>query len=64
MPRPIVARLQAAVAKALREPDLVQRMERLAMVPRENGTENYERSVREELKSYAEAVKLAGVKND
>lgn len=60
----IVRRLQAAVAKALREPDLAERMERLAMVLRENGTADYERHIRADLERYAQAVKLAGVKND
>jgi tripartite-type tricarboxylate transporter receptor subunit TctC len=64
MPRDIVAKLQSAVAKALREPDMTERMDRLAMILRENGTENYQRDVAEELKNYAEAVKAAGVKSD
>lgn len=60
----IVQRLQAAAAKALREPDLAERMERLAMVLRENGTADYERHIAADLKRYAEAIKLAGVKNE
>ena len=60
----IVRRLQAAVAKALREPDVAERMERLAMVLRENGTADYERHIAADLRRYAEAVKLAGVKNE
>jgi tripartite-type tricarboxylate transporter receptor subunit TctC len=64
MPADIVAKLQGAVAKALREPDLAERMERLAMILRENGTKAYEQAVQGELKDYAEAVKLAGVKNE
>ncbi len=60
----IVQRLQAAAARALREPDLAERMERLAMVLRENGTADYERHIASDLRRYAEAVKLAGVKNE
>jgi len=60
----IVQRLQAAAAKALREPDVSERMERLAMVLRENGTADYERHIAADLRRYAEAIKLAGVKNE
>jgi tripartite-type tricarboxylate transporter receptor subunit TctC len=62
--RDIVARLQAAVAKALRERDLAERMANLGMELRENGTENYARFVREDLERFAAAVKTAGIKSD
>jgi tripartite-type tricarboxylate transporter receptor subunit TctC len=62
--REIVARLQAAVAKALRERDLAERMQNLGMELRENGTENYARFVREDLERFAAAVKTAGIKSD
>lgn len=62
--KPIVVKLQAAVANAMREPDFTERMERLAMVMRENGTAAYEQHIAADLKRYAEAIKLAGVKND
>ena len=48
----------------MREPDVVERMERLAMVLRENGTADYERHINADLRRYAEAIKLAGVKNE
>ena len=60
----IVQRLQAAAARAMREPDFAERMERLAMVMRENGTADYERHIAADLKRYADAIKLAGVKNE
>ena len=63
-PREIVARLQSAAAKALRERDVVERMTNLAMDLRENGTEHYVRFVKEDLERYAAAVKSAGVKHD
>ena len=63
-PREVVARLQPAVAKALRERDLAERMANLAMELRENGTEHYVRFVKEDLERYAAAVKTAGVKHD
>jgi len=62
--RAIVARLQAAVAKALRERDLAERMANLGMELRENGTENYARFVREDLERFSAAVKTAGIKSE
>jgi tripartite-type tricarboxylate transporter receptor subunit TctC len=64
LPRDISARLQAAVARALREPDLAERMANLGMELRESGTESYARFVREDMERYAAAVKAAGIKND
>jgi tripartite-type tricarboxylate transporter receptor subunit TctC len=64
LPREITARLQAAVAKALRERDLAERMASLGMELTENGTENYARFVREDMERYAAAVKTAGVRQD
>jgi tripartite-type tricarboxylate transporter receptor subunit TctC len=59
-----VVKLQSAVAKALRERDVAERMTNLAMELRENGTEHYVRFVREDLERYATAVKAAGVQHD
>jgi tripartite-type tricarboxylate transporter receptor subunit TctC len=63
-PREVVSRLQAAVAKALRERDVAERMANLAMELRENGTEDYVRFVKEDLERYSAAVKTASVKHD
>ena len=63
-PREVVVKLQSAVAKALRERDVAERMANLAMEPMENGTEHYVRFVKEDLERYAAAVKAAGVKHD
>jgi len=60
----IAARLQAAVAKALREKDVAERMANLGMELAENGTEHYARFAREDLERYAAAVKAAGVKQE
>ena len=62
--RDIAARLQAAVAKALRERDTMERMANLGMELRENGTEHYARFAREDLGRYTDAVKAAGVKQE
>ena len=64
LPREIAARLQAAAAKALREPDIAERMANLGMELRENGSEHYARFVREDLERYIGAVKAAGIKSD
>jgi tripartite-type tricarboxylate transporter receptor subunit TctC len=62
VPPEIVARLQAAFAKALREPDTAARMSALGMDLAENGTEHYVRYVGEDLERYSSAVKLLGLK--
>jgi tripartite-type tricarboxylate transporter receptor subunit TctC len=62
LPRGITARLQSAVARALREPDIAERMGNLGMELRENGTEHYARFAREDLERYVAAVKAAGIK--
>ena len=63
-PREIIARLQAATAKALRDKDVVERMHHLGMELMENGTEHYARFLREDLERYAMAVKAAGMKHE
>jgi tripartite-type tricarboxylate transporter receptor subunit TctC len=62
--RDISARLQAAVAKALRDKDVAERMSNLGMVLMENGNEHYQRFVREDLERYTAAVKTAGIKSE
>jgi tripartite-type tricarboxylate transporter receptor subunit TctC len=64
MPREVVKRLQGAVAKALRERDVAERMANLAMDLRENGTEHYVRFVKEDLERYSAAVQSAGVEHE
>jgi tripartite-type tricarboxylate transporter receptor subunit TctC len=58
----IVARLQAAAAKALREPDVAARMEQLSMNLEENGTAHYQQFLRDDIQRFAEAIKAAGIK--
>jgi len=64
LPRGIAARLQSAVAKALRERDIAERMANLGMELRENGTESYARFAREDIERYAAAVNTAGIKSE
>ena len=63
-PREVVARLQGAVAKIMRERDIAERMSNLGMELMENGTEHYARFVKEDMERYAQAVKAAGVRQD
>jgi len=63
-PKAIVERLQAAAAKAMREPDLVQRIEAIGMVIREDGTANYEKSIRDDKAMFTKLVREAGVKSE
>jgi tripartite-type tricarboxylate transporter receptor subunit TctC len=56
-PRALVARLQAAIAKALREPDIVDRMAVLGMDLRENGTADYVAFMRDDIERYRTAIK-------
>lgn len=58
----LVAQIQNAMARAIREPDIAERMTTLGMELIEDGTENYLRSVKTEFDHYVAAVKLAGLK--
>lgn len=62
LPRPIVNTLQSAAAKALREPDVADRMATMGMELAENGTEAYAQFVKADLERYTAAVKAAGIK--
>ena len=55
--RQLVARLQVAIAKALREPDMVDRMAALGMDLRENGTADYAKFMRDDIERYRTAIK-------
>jgi tripartite-type tricarboxylate transporter receptor subunit TctC len=53
----IVARLQAEIAKVMREPAMAARMEQLGMVMEENGTANYIEFRRRDAERYAAIVR-------
>jgi tripartite-type tricarboxylate transporter receptor subunit TctC len=53
----IVARLQAELAKSLREPAMAARMTQLGMVLEENGTANYAAFMRDDMARYDQAVR-------
>jgi tripartite-type tricarboxylate transporter receptor subunit TctC len=56
MPLAIVARLQAAVAKILREPDMAKRMAILGMQMQEEGTAQYGQFMKDDLARYKAVV--------
>jgi tripartite-type tricarboxylate transporter receptor subunit TctC len=55
--RKVIARLQAEVAGAMREPAMATRMKQLGMVMEENGTANYVQFMKYDMDRYAQAVK-------
>jgi tripartite-type tricarboxylate transporter receptor subunit TctC len=57
----IAAGLQAAVATALREPDIVARMTTLGMLMQENGTADYEQFVKDDVARYRALVAHLGL---
>jgi tripartite-type tricarboxylate transporter receptor subunit TctC len=52
----IVAKLQSAVARALREPEMAQRMKSLGMHVQENGTAAYVKFMQDDLARYTKVV--------
>ena len=59
-PKP-VERLQAAIAKIMREPAMVDRMAVLGMDMQENGTANYVRFMQDDLDNYAKVIDRLGL---
>jgi tripartite-type tricarboxylate transporter receptor subunit TctC len=53
----IVARLQAEIARSMREPAMAARMAQLGMVMEENGTAHYAAFMREDMARYEQAVR-------
>ena len=60
-PPKVIARLQAEVAAAMREPAMVTRMHQLGMVMEENGTANYVAFMKRDMERYAQVVKKLGL---
>lgn len=56
-PAPVVARLQAAVAKALRTPDMTERLATLGIELQENGTAHYTQFMKDDLERYRTVVR-------
>ena len=56
VPQAIVGRLQSAVAKILREPEMTERMVTLGIHLRENGTASYAQFMKDDLERYTSVV--------
>jgi tripartite-type tricarboxylate transporter receptor subunit TctC len=56
IPAQIVAKLQGAVAKTLREPALAERMKTIGIHMAENGTANYAKFMQDDLERYTKVV--------
>ena len=63
-PRDIVAKLGDAIGRAARSPDMKQRLIDLGAEPVGNSPEEFSKLVREELKRWAEVVKVSGARVD
>jgi tripartite-type tricarboxylate transporter receptor subunit TctC len=61
-PREAVARLHAEVAKALQDPELVQRMSGAGMDPWPGTPEDLDRHLRSEIQRFATVIRSAGIK--
>src|SRR5205807_2401701 len=60
-PPKVIARLQAEVAAAMREPAMVTRMHQLGMVMEENGTASYAAFMKRDMERYAQVTKKLGL---
>jgi tripartite-type tricarboxylate transporter receptor subunit TctC len=63
-PRPIVDKLNAAMLKALRDPEVVQRMAGLGVEIIGNSADEFARVVRSDIIKWAKVVKDSGAKAD
>jgi tripartite-type tricarboxylate transporter receptor subunit TctC len=63
-PRPIVAALAAAVAKAAHDPEMKKRLAEQGAEPVGNSSEEFGKILREEVARWAEVVKVSGARAD
>ena len=63
-PRDVVATLAGAIAKAARSPDIRQRLLDQGAEPVGNTPEEFSRLLREEVKKWAEVVRVSGARAD
>jgi tripartite-type tricarboxylate transporter receptor subunit TctC len=61
-PKPVINKLSAAIAKAMKHPDVAARYVTLGIDPVGNTPEQYLAQTRVDIAKYAKAVKAAGVK--
>jgi tripartite-type tricarboxylate transporter receptor subunit TctC len=53
----MVARLQAEIAKVIREPEITARMDQLGMIMQENGTKSYVEFIKQDFERYGDIVR-------
>lgn len=63
-PREIVARLNAEIVKALRQPEMVEKMAGLGIEPVGNSPQEFAEKIRSDIDRFARAVKISGTKVD
>jgi len=61
-PRPIVARLNADFVKAINVPDVRQQLTAMGLEPIGNSSEEFNRTVRSEIKQWGDVIRRAGIK--
>jgi len=61
LPRPIVDKLQGAVATVLRDPDMISRLDSLGMTIAEQGSDYYAKFMKADVEKYAKATRDAGL---
>lgn len=61
-PKPLVERIAAEIAKAVRHPEVVKRLEGLGIEPVGNTPETYAAQLKADIAAYARAVRLTGAK--
>ena len=61
-PKAVIERINAEVAKLLRDPVILARLARQGVVPRPLSPEAFERLIREDYERMGKLVKLAGIK--
>jgi tripartite-type tricarboxylate transporter receptor subunit TctC len=61
-PAPIIARLQAEIAAAMREPMMAARMTQLGMILEEKGTAQYAEFMKRDVARYAAVIKKLNLK--
>ena len=61
-PRPIVARLNADFVKAINVPDVRRQLTAMGLEPIGNSSEEFNRTVRSEIKQWGDVIRRAGIK--
>ena len=64
IPKPVVTRLNTAIAGSLKSPDVIQRLGALGYEPIGGTSEQFTATIRSDIGKYAKIVKTAGIKAD